>query len=274
MSLLYKSIIPFGTATLFFTIYQLIDSITMSNIDPHIYTSYMFEATRLIFIPIVICQSIAGVITPKINYLYSNGNINQAKKLAKKITNLAIIALIPIIFIFMNYSQEIYKIFYKDENYEILKNTAILIFFIGFYKILIGLAQGMPKFELIITFTIFSSIAKLILNVILIKSYNYYGAVISTIIAIFITIIFSYIVLYRGKINILLGNIVSIIMSVLFLYISIFIASILNTLYANSFSDYISIVINIGFIISFYTIFILFIKILLSTKSTNLHKMK
>lgn len=48
---LYKIAIPYGCTTMFFTIYQLVDSITLSILLPKegYYTAYMFETVRLIF---------------------------------------------------------------------------------------------------------------------------------------------------------------------------------------------------------------------------------
>lgn len=64
---LLKISLPFGMVTMFFTFYQLIDSITLSSlgVEGHIYTAYMFETIRLIFIPIVFAQSVGGVLNPK-----------------------------------------------------------------------------------------------------------------------------------------------------------------------------------------------------------------
>ena len=89
---LLKISLPFGMVTMFFTFYQLIDSITLSSlgIESHVYTAYMFETIRLIFIPIVLAQSVGGALNPKINVLYTNHKILEAKTVAVRLTNLMI----------------------------------------------------------------------------------------------------------------------------------------------------------------------------------------
>ena len=272
--LLYKSIIPFGTATFFFTIYQIIDTITLSKINPHLYTAYMFETTRLIFIPIIICQSIAGAITPKINMLYKNNKIEETNKIAYKITKISIYFLIPIIYIFIVYSKDIYSIIYSDGNYYVLKDIAILIFFIGFYKIIIGISQGMPKFNFIIFSTLIGAIAKLVLNVILIPSIGYQGAIISTSLAITVTMLFAYIVLYKGEIKIFICNMRSIVISVISLFSSMYFSSILIATLILGFSKIATLFISSLFIMGFYFIFIAFIELVISQKQSKQHILK
>ncbi|MBQ3253582.1 MAG: polysaccharide biosynthesis C-terminal domain-containing protein [Acholeplasmatales bacterium] len=267
---LYKTLIPFGTATLFFTIYQLIDTITLSKIEPHTYTTYMFEVTRLIFIPIILCQSIAGVITPRINYLYINNNIKEANQLAVKISNIALFILFPVIYIFIINSKDIYQMFYNEGDYTILSSSALLIFYIGFYKILIGLSQGMPKFEYIISSTIISAIAKLVLNIVFIPQIGYKGAIIATILAIAVNMLFAYILLNKGGIQIFVKNIKSLIIGIISVLLSGFISSLISVLIVNI-NKIIYLISSISIFILIYLFFILLISYLTFTKPKNLH---
>ncbi len=272
-SLIYvlRRIIPFGMATLFFTIYQLIDSITLSDIPAHTYTTYMFEAMRLLYIPIVACGAIASVLTPRINNLYTKNEIDLAIKISSSITNSSIIILVIIVYLFFHNSELIYTLFYGEGSFSILRNTAVLIIFIGLYKILIGLAQGMPKFEYIIIVAILSSIAKYTLNILLVPSYGYIGSIISTISALAICLFFSYYLLNKGGIKIFLENIKSLIIAFLSLIVSIFFAVIFNSLVINnSVLDSYNLLPSF-FIILFYILIISFVNLLRVTKNKYLH---
>ena len=106
---LFKLCIPFGIATLFFTLYQFIDTVTLSILLPveGYYTAFMFENIRLIFFPIVIAQALGGMLNPKINYLYKENKQEEVNELALKCTNLIINILIPLTIIMKLFSNEI-----------------------------------------------------------------------------------------------------------------------------------------------------------------------
>lgn len=204
-----KHTIPFGIVTLFFTFYQLIDSLMLINlgISDEIYMAYMFESIRLIFIPISISTAIGSILNPKISKLKALDEVEETKLLVRKTSNLIIKILIPILLIYLYYSEDLYYFFYhKKLNDNILLNTSYLIFFIGFYKTLIGLCSGLDKFNYIIITTFIAILSKVILNYILVIKFNYIGSILATIISITLCILVSYYILYKNKITMLLNN--------------------------------------------------------------------
>lgn len=230
---LLKNCIPIGVTTLFFTIYQFIDTVTLSMLLPveGYYTAFMFENVRLIFFPIIIAQALAGAINPKINYLYRENKKEEVNELASKTTNIIISVLIPLTIIMKIFSDEIYGLFYNQVNGgKILGEISILIIFFGLYKVLLGLSLNMKRSYYLITSTLISSVAKIVLNILLIKKFGYLGAMYSTIIAVSICLMSAYYVLYREGIALFFVNllsivrviIITIISSVLVLYFKMF----------------------------------------------------
>lgn len=261
---LIKTIIPIGTVTMFYTFYQLIDTLTLTRlgVTSKIYSSYMFESVRLIFIPIVFSQSIGGVLNPKFNNLCANNKYDIASNMAKRITNLMIKILVPIIFIYIFFAKEIYTFFYSSYLFYVLIDTSFLIFFIGFYKVIIGITLGIKKIKYISISTFGSCIAKIILNYTLVPKLDYNGAILSTITAITICLLVSYYILSRVKIKILFSNIKTIILTVIITLISGFIATILKiSFFTNSFSLIIEISLFSLYFVLFYLLFISFINL-------------
>lgn len=229
ISVLLKSSIPFGIATMFFTIYQFIDSMTLPVLLPKegYYTAYMYETIRLIFFPIVIAQALGGALNPKINLLYKENKIEDAKNVAIRCSNLIITILVPLTIAMMLFSNKIYNIFYQQENGgRILYQMSGLIMFFGVYKVLIGISLGLPKGHFIIIATIISAVAKYILNLFLIRRFEYIGAIYATIIAVSICILVAYYVLFKEGINIFFNNIRSLIGAFVSGIISVFLVSI------------------------------------------------
>lgn len=264
--------IPFGIVTLFFTFYQLIDSITLSSlgIESHIYTAYMFETIRLIFIPIVLAQSVGGAINPKVNALCTNNKLYEAKRLATRLTTIMIYLLIPIVMLYKIYSYELYTFFYNNDSlYIVLSDISILIFFIGFYKVMIGISQGVNKFNYVVISTFIGMLAKIVLNHLLVPRYSYRGAIMATLIAIGICLVVSYFILNKSKINILFKNFKSIISSIFIAIISGLAATIFRI---SLLLEYPDIVGMIGFIIIFILAYILLIAFLRVSNSKINHK--
>lgn len=207
---LLKTCIPFGIATMFFTIYQFIDSMSLPILLPveGYYTAYMFETIRLIFFPIVIAQALGGVLNPKINYMFQEDRIEEAKKIAERCSSMIIYILIPFMVLIMYFSSEIYNLFYKQENgATILYHISILIIFFGLHKVLIGISLGLPKAHYIIIATILSAIAKYILNYVFVPKLGYLGAIYATILAVSICILVAYYVLHKEGICLFVKNI-------------------------------------------------------------------
>lgn len=254
-----KSTILYGIVTLFFTFYTFIDTLTLTNIgiESSIYTAYMFEAIRIVFLPITLTQSLGAVLNPKFNSLMKKGKSNEALKLARVSTNATIIILIPLIVILKLYSKEIYQIFYHvDINYMVLFHLSDLIFFIGFYKVLIGILNSLSKFNLIVITTLISVVSKLILNYILGSKLGYLGIMYSTIISISVCIIVSYYILYNAKMKILFNNISTLIVSILFTIIAFYLSVIYRTIYLLQYRFVIEIILYSIIFIGLYFVFI------------------
>jgi O-antigen/teichoic acid export membrane protein len=231
---LIKSTILYGIVTLFFTFYTFIDTLTLSNIgiESGVYTAYMFEAIRIVFLPVTLAQSIGSVLNPKINSLIKTNKHNQAVQLARKSTNAAIIILIPLISILKLYSKEIYEAFYHSgDNYMVLYHLSDLILFIGFYKVLIGILNPLPKFNYIVITTFISVLSKLILNYVLGIKLGYLGVMYSTIISITICILIAYYILYDAKVRIFINNLANLTMTIAVTFLSFFISIIYRSIY-------------------------------------------
>lgn len=223
--LLLKTCIPFGITTMFFTIYQFIDSVSLPVLLPveGYYTAYMYETIRLIFFPIVIAQALGGVLNPKINYMFQEDRIKEAKRIAEKCSSLIIYILIPFMILIRYFASDIYNLFYKQENGAmILYHISILIIFFGLHKVLIGISLGLPKAHYIIIATILSAIAKYILNLVLVPKLGYLGAIYATILAISICILVAYFVLHREGICLFFKNIKDMLLAILATFFSAF----------------------------------------------------
>lgn len=254
-----KSTILYGIVTLFFTFYTFIDTLTLTSIgiESSIYTAYMFEAIRIVFLPITLAQSLGAVLNPKFNSLMKKDKNSEALNLAKVSTNAAIILLIPLIAILKLYSKEIYEFFYHiDINYMVLYHLSDLIFFIGFYKVLIGILNALPKFNLIVITTLISVISKLILNYILGSKLGYLGIMYSTIISISVCILVSYYILYNAKINVLFNNISTLVLSLFFTGISFYLSIVYRTIYLLKYKFIIEMILYSIVFIGIYFIFI------------------
>lgn len=262
--LLIKTCIFFGISTMLFTIYQFIDSITLPVLynKEGYYTAYMFETIRLIFFPIIIAQAIGGILNPKINYMFKEDKVLQAKKLAVKCSSLIIYILIPFMIIIRYFAEDIYNLFYYQENGSIiLYHISVLIIFFGIHKVLIGISLGLPKANYIIVSTVLSAIAKYILNYILIPKFAYLGAIYATIIAVSICILASYYVLHMEGIKLFIKNMKDLIISFITVFISLFIVIIFRVCFSlNDYPEYYSIILYSILIFGIYYILLKIIK--------------
>ncbi|MDE5715494.1 MAG: oligosaccharide flippase family protein [Anaeroplasmataceae bacterium] len=261
---LLKTSIPFGIATMFFTIYQFIDSLTLSLLLPieGYYTAYMFETVRLIFFPIVIAQALGGVLNPKMNYMFKEDRIEEAKHIASISSNLIIFILIPLMIVMRYFSEELYGMFYQQENGgKILYHISILIIFFGLYKVLIGLSLGLPKAHYIIISTLFSAVLKYILNYLLIPHMGYMGAIYSTIISVSLCIMSAYYVLHREGISLFWENIKSVILSFLAIFLSAFLVVVFRVCFLlTGYPIYLTIILYSILLLGLYYVFLKLIK--------------
>lgn len=261
LSYWFKITIPYGMTTMFFTIYQLVDSITLSFLLPTegIYTAYMFETVRLIFLPIVLAQSLGGALNPKVNYLMHEQKAKEAASVALHCLTAIIYILIPLVVAMKYFSDEIYHLFYKQENGSaILYHISDLIFFFGLYKVLIGISFGLPKSSYMIFATIVSGIAKYILNVLLIEKIGYLGAIYSTEIAISICIFVAYFVLYKEGISLFVRNLKSLFFSLFSIGISIGLVILFRSVFfLGQFPSYYSVILYSVLLLGIYSLFFL-----------------
>lgn len=262
--LLLKTSIPFGIATMFFTIYQFIDSLTLSILLPveGYYTAYMFETVRLIFFPIVIAQALGGALNPKMNYMFKEDRIEEAKHIASLSSNLIIFILIPLMIVMRYFAEELYGIFYQQENGgQILYHISTLIIFFGLYKVLIGLSLGLPKAHYIIISTLFSAALKYTLNYLFIPHMGYMGAIYSTIISVTLCILSAYYVLHKEGIHLFWINIKSVFFSFLAVFISAFLVVIFRVCFSLvHYPMYLNILLYSILLLGLYYVFLVLIK--------------
>lgn len=214
VSELIKTCVPFGITTLFVTLYQTIDSVTLSKLlslseSKIYYSTYLYETQRLIFVPVIFAQAIAATIMPRISK-YTLTDYDKTIEYSKKVYTLSIVFLIPVFFLFTYFSEEIYSFFYENEvGPSVLFNVSIYIIVFGLYKILLGLAMGINKISYITVVTIISSIAKVFLNFIFIPRFGYIGAIYGTLIAMSISYLVILVVLGINKIKLLKLSIIN-----------------------------------------------------------------
>jgi O-antigen/teichoic acid export membrane protein len=236
-------------------------TLSIIGIKGDIYTAYMFEAIRIIFLPITLAQSLGGFLNPKINELVKEDKIAEMKVQVKRSTNGVIYILIPLMFIIKLYAKDIYEAFYDDSNnYMVLYHLSDLILYIGFYKVLIGILNALPRFTHIIWATFISIASKLILNFILGSRLGYLGALYATIISIGICIIIGYYILYKSKINILYDNLKSLCVALLLGFISFIISILFRAIFIyNSFSFIWELTLFSVVFLSIYALLVVFI---------------
>lgn len=91
-----------------------------------------------------------------------------------------------------------------------------LILFFGLYKVLIGISLGLPRAHYMVIATLLSGVAKYLLNVALIGSLEYRGAIYATEIATGICILASYYVLKKEGIRLFVANLKSCLKGILY----------------------------------------------------------
>lgn len=188
--------------------------------------------------------------------------------MAVRLTNLMIYLLIPLVVVFKLYAKKLYGFFYAEESlYYILSDVSLFIFFIGFYKVMIGISQGVKKFNYIVISTFISSIAKVVLNIVLVPYYNYMGAVISTILAISICMVVSYYVLNDAKIKIAVSNLKAVMLSLAAILFSLFFSTIFRLTVLLNFSAILETALFCIFLFLFYVLFLSFLQMFKVSKA-------
>lgn len=264
LSYLLKISIPYGITTMFFTIYHLVDAITLSVLMPveGYYAAYMYECIRLIFLPIILAQALGGALNPRINYLYQEKKKEEAAQVAKNSTSMILYILIPLLIIMKYFSSEIYGLFYNQgSGAVILYHISNLILFFGIYKVLIGISLGLPRSIYMIIATMISGIAKYILNYLLIPKFGYQGAIYATEIAISICILCAYFILYKEKIFLFAHNFKCLILSFITCGLSLLFVVFFRMIFLlNHYPVYYSIVLYSILLLGVYYILLFFLR--------------
>lgn len=187
---MFKKFLPIGIATIFLTVYQLIDSTTFnrllmrygtSNIKDY-YSAYSFQAIRLIIIPVLIVQSIATSSLPNINEMTIKDQSEELKKNIGKIFSMSLFICINCFVITFYFSKEIHHLFYEQNEIgaQVLESSAILIIIFSLYKILISIMNGTHHISILVVTTIIGFIMKLLLNLWWIPKVGFGGAILSS----------------------------------------------------------------------------------------------
>lgn len=191
--------LPYGMTTLFFTLYQAIDVFMIYKYVNNIeyVSAYLYEANRLIYLPVMIASSFAATL------------ISSFKE--KKDLNSIFLYLNAILVfftgIYLLFAKEIFTFLYPKNmvGYVVLRYMVIQIIIFGLYKIILGILHAINKVNGIVCLTWISLILKYTLNKILIERYSYIGAINATNVCALLCILYAIIILRFEKIKIF-GN--------------------------------------------------------------------
>lgn len=207
--------LPYGMTTLFFTLYQAIDVFMIYKYvkDIEYVSAYLYEANRLIYLPVMIASSFAATLISSF----------KEKQDLKSIFLYLNAILVFFTGLYLLYSKEIFAFLYPKNavGYIVLRYMVIQIIIFGLYKIILGILHAINKVNGIVCLTWISLILKYTLNKILIVGHSYMGAIIATNICALLCICYALIILRFEKIKIF-----SIYMYEIFKYILIFIVSL------------------------------------------------
>lgn len=195
--------LPYGMTTLFFTLYQAVDTFTLRRLLPNgidlelVSSAYLYQANRLIYLPIMIASSFAACIIP---------TLKEDKE--KTIHNVFLYLNAILIFffgIYILYAKELFNFVYPNNalGYEVLKQMSILILILGFYKVILGILHSLGRVGGIVCITWIAFVLKFILNYTFVPKYASNGALLATIISSLLCIVTGIIVIKRQKIGIL-----------------------------------------------------------------------
>ena len=220
----FNVFLPYGMLVLFFTLYQAVDVFTLkrllTNDSDLISSAYLYQANKLIYLPVIIASSFASTLIPGLKEKKNE----TVKSIFKYLT-----AILVIFFVLYNlFSSSIFEILYPNNKYYIiLNNLSILIFFLSFYKIELGIIHSIGNVGIMVCCTWLSFLFKYILNKMLIPIYGFVAATYSTLFCVIFCIIFGLIIIHKAKIKILRYYLfyllkyllVSIISYIIFIYI-------------------------------------------------------
>lgn len=168
------------------TIYATLDRIMIGSICDKKYVTYYDISNKMIIVSMLLITTAGNIFLPKISNLYINNKYEEIKKIIRKIMNIFILIMFPLIFGILSVADDFIKLLFDKTYIEVaflMKVMSITIIFwtlnnITGSHILIPMGK-----ENKITVSVFlGCFINLVLNYILIKKYNALGAVIATII--------------------------------------------------------------------------------------------
>ncbi len=228
--------IPFALYGINYTIYQMIDSLTINKelieygiSNPEaIYGIYSYQVQKIIFIPISLIVAFTTTMIPAISRDFALKNYSAVDKNIIKIVQIAFYFLIPISIFTFIFSQELYFLLYGNKlGGNILASYSPLIIIIGITGISLAILNTMEKHKILIYIISIGIVIKLILNNTLVSVIGIDGAIFSTSLAFLTILLINTIVIIKNtnfKINYLLKRII------LTLIISFIMGSILSLL--------------------------------------------
>ncbi len=168
------------------TMYTTLDRIMLGSMCDKKYVTYYDISNKMIIISMVLITTAGSVFLPKISNLYSNNEYEEIKELIKKSTNIFILIMFPLIFGILSVADGFIELLFDKTYMEVAFLMKVMSITIVFWTLnnITGSHILMPMGrENKITFSVFlGCFINLVLNYILIKKYNAFGAVIATII--------------------------------------------------------------------------------------------
>nr|WP_288701428.1 flippase [uncultured Romboutsia sp.] len=197
-----KCFCHFKIAILFFlpqcidSIYMLMDKIMLGNLSNMYSVGIYGQADKIVKMVVTIITSLGLVISPKIAQNYKVGNIENIKRYMYKSFNFVIILALPMILGIISIADPFSNWFF-GEGYDgvanIMSMLSIIILFMGLnsimgwqYLMTVGRERDFIKSVSL------GAIVNFILNYILIQNFNALGAVIASIISMFIMSIVNF----------------------------------------------------------------------------------
>lgn len=166
--------------------YTTLDRIMLGSMCDKKYVTYYDISNKMIIISMILITTAGSVFLPKISNLYSNNNYKEIKELIKKSTNIFILIMFPLIFGILSVADGFIELLFDKTYMEVAFLMKVMSITIVFWTLnnITGSHILMPMGrENKITFSVFlGCFINLVLNYILIKKYNAFGAVIATII--------------------------------------------------------------------------------------------
>ena len=229
------------------TMYTTLDRIMLGSMCDKKYVTYYDISNKMIIISMVLITTAGSVFLPKISNLYSNNEYEEIKELIKKSTNIFILIMFPLIFGILSVADGFIELLFDKTYMEVAFLMKVMSITIVFWTLnnITGSHILMPMGrENKITFSVFlGCFINLVLNYILIKKYNAFGAVIATIIT---EVIVTIIQIYFSK-DYFQVNLKTVLKSLISAVIMFLILKYINNLYLKIFLGGISYILLILF---------------------------